>query len=34
MAIEWEQIVPEIVERTGGLYPRPQISGEGGANAA
>jgi methylenetetrahydrofolate reductase (NADPH) len=24
MAIEWEEKVPEIVER-GGLYPRPKI---------
>jgi methylenetetrahydrofolate reductase (NADPH) len=26
MAIEWEEKVPEIVER-GGLYPRPEVSG-------
>jgi len=24
MAIEWESVVPEIVERSG-LYPRPQV---------
>ncbi len=28
MAIEWEEKVPEIVERTG-LYPRPQMGGGG-----
>jgi len=26
MAIEWEEKVPEIVER-GGLYPRPKVNG-------
>jgi methylenetetrahydrofolate reductase (NADPH) len=26
MAIEWEEKVPEIVERAG-LYPRPQLGG-------
>jgi methylenetetrahydrofolate reductase (NADPH) len=28
MAIEWEEKVPEIVERTG-LYPRPKLNGDG-----
>ena len=26
MAIEWEEMVPEIVKR-GGLYPRPNLNG-------
>jgi methylenetetrahydrofolate reductase (NADPH) len=28
MAIEWEEMVPEIVERSG-LYPRPKVDDRG-----